>query len=155
MKWLKYPGLWIHIEETKMKRQYLSFSQRVQIYNFIQTVGMVKGEYWEYNEGWSDAKVAEQFKASLGNVITVRQELGKLKTFTGAVYFNRIAELEARIETLEQYGERIYTAKLTEINERLNRLEALLDRQVNVLLNANKELEAKINKLQLKEHFRA
>lgn len=116
-----------------MKRQYLTFSQRVQIYNFIKTVGKTNGEHWEYNEGWSDKRVAEQFKSSVGNVATIRMELGKLITGSGAPYSVKLAELEKRIA----------------------RLEYLLDEQVKILLNANKELETKVNRLQLKEHFSA
>jgi phage host-nuclease inhibitor protein Gam len=144
MKWLKFPGLWIEIKEDKVKqRQYLSFSQRVQIYNFIKTMGKVNGEHWEYNEGWSDQRVAEQFKVSHGNVATVRSELGKLRTYTGAPFAKKIAELEAKVERLEKALANdiaLYNAHTDKVND-INRKVA--------------DLEAKFSRLRLKEHFQA
>jgi hypothetical protein len=112
-----------------MKRQYLTFSQRVAIYNFIKTVGKANGEHWEYAEGWSDKRVAEQFKSSVGNVSTVRLELGKLMTGTGAPYSIRLGELETKVEEVKK--------------------------DCDYLKQSVNDLISRINKLALKEHFGA
>jgi hypothetical protein len=130
MMWLKYPGLWIEIKEPKVKqRQYLTFTRRMQIYNFIKTIGKASGEFWEYQNGWSDQRVAEQFEVSHGNVVTVRQELGKLKTYSGAPYAAKLKDLETMVIRHEEH--------------------------IAVLYANFKELEEKYNKLRLKEHFQA
>src|SRR4029077_8998511 len=129
MKWLKYPGLWIEIKEDKMKRQYLSFAQRVQIYNFVKTVGAVNGEHWEYKEGWSDQRVAEQFKASLGNVATVRQELGKLRTYSGAPYARKLETLSDQIISHEGIL-KVNCEDITRMRDDIKRLETMLNAQV-------------------------
>lgn len=120
-----------------MKRQYLTFSQRVQIYNFIKTVGKANGEHWEYAEGWSDRRVAEQFKSSVGNVATVRMELGKLMTGSGAPYSVKLAQLE------------------NIVNDHEKNLLPTICGEMERLKDKVKELEAKLSRVQLKEHFRA
>lgn len=86
-----------------MKKQYLNFGQRVEVYKFIEAIGKVNGEFWEYNEGWNDSKVAEHFKYTQGNVITVRMELGKLSNAPHAPYGLKIKDLEATVVRHEEH----------------------------------------------------
>lgn len=98
-----------------MKRQHLSFGQRVQIYNFIKTIGKVNDGLWIYNEGWSDARVAQQFKTSTTIVGAVRLELGKIINAPNAPYALKLADLEQRIAVLEN--------NLAELTLQLSRLK--------------------------------
>ena len=118
-----------------MERKYLSFGDRVQLYNFIKTLGEVKGDYWTYKEGWSDKKVAEKFNYSVGNVTSVRSELGRLQTYTGAPYAAKLGAVEHRMLELEGHYRELGAA-------------------IEAINNKIKEIENKMSKLSLREHFR-
>ena len=118
------------------QRQFLNFSKRVEIYNFIKTVGKIKDGYWVYDEGWSDQKVAQHKAVNVGNILPIRQELGKLRTFTGAPYSTKLKDLEATIVRHEEH------------------IADLFEKQKELIEKVN-ELAEKYNKLRLKEHFQA
>jgi hypothetical protein len=138
MRWLKSPGLWIEIKEPNMKqeRQYLKLAQKLEIYSFIKSVGEMDGEHFRYKTGWSDLAIAQKFGITLGNATTIRSEIGRLKIPAPVTPFGkRLNELEERLANLEKtVGGHTAT---------LYKLSAKYD-----------ELEAKFNRIQLKEHFR-
>jgi DNA polymerase III epsilon subunit-like protein len=115
-------------------RQSLTFSKRVEIYNFIKTIGKVVDGYWEYDKEWNDALVATHHKASQHNVAVIRMELGRIKTPTAHLVGPRIAKLEERVEHCEhelggyeriaERHERIILKLETEINELSRKLNA-------------------------------
>lgn len=102
-----------------MKKQYLTFGQRVEVYKFIESVGKVNGEFWEYNEGWNDSRVAEHFKYTQGNVITVRMELGKLSSAPHAPYGIKVKDLEATTVRHEEHIADLFR-KINELERKLN-----------------------------------
>jgi hypothetical protein len=104
-----------------MKKQYLTFSQRVEVYNFLKTVGEPNGEHWVYKEGWSDTKVAEKFQYTQGNVITVRMELGKLTSAPHGPYGIKVKDLEATVIRHEESIADLYK-KLNELGSKITSL---------------------------------
>jgi hypothetical protein len=100
----------------------MKFTQRVEIFNLIKSVGRVNEGYWEYIEGWNDKRVANQFKVSVSSVAGIRMELGRLRAAHDHLVGPRLVKLEETVDRLER--------KIT-------------------------ELEGRLTKLQLREHFSA
>jgi len=115
-------------------KQYLSFGERVKIYEFIKTVGKVEEGYWSYNHGWDDHMVSKQLGFTISNVTSVRLELGQLRR--AAPYVHAIPKLEKRMLELEGHYRELSDA-------------------FQAVSNKIKELSAKIDRLALREHFGA
>ena len=88
----------------------------IRISLMVQAAGKMDGKYWVYNEGWSDEMIAHKANASdetfsvaltADHVSGIRRNgFGRMKTESQSgknlpVAFQRIRELEARIEALE------------------------------------------------------
>lgn len=121
----------------KQERQYLKLAQKLEVYSFIKSVGDIDGEHFKYKPGWSDLAIAQKFNITLGNATTIRSEIGRLKIPAPVTPFvARLNEFEERLAKLEKtVGD--HTASLYKLSAKYE------------------ELEAKFNRIQLKEHFRA
>jgi len=115
-------------------KQYLRFGERVKIYEFIKTVGKLEEGYWTYNQGWDDNMVSKQLGFTPSNVTSVRLELGQLRR--AAPYTHAIPKLEKRMLDLEGHYREISDA-------------------MQAITNKVKEIDARIIKLGLREHFKA
>lgn len=82
---------------------------RAQIYAIAKTleaVGKVDGQYYEYNDKWSDRRVAETHKCTEHNVAGVRKQVfGPIsagqKPGSQSVLHQRLASIETRLDALE------------------------------------------------------
>jgi hypothetical protein len=112
-----------------MNRSSLTFPKRVEIYNFIKTVGKVVDGYWEYNEGWNDERIANNYKVSKHNVATIRAEHGKIKVPTAHLVGPRIKNLEAMLASFEtrlQENNHL-RAMISDLTRNLHGLERKID----------------------------
>lgn len=99
-----------------IKRNALTFEERLDIYEFLKTVCKKEGDYAEYIPGWTD--VAKQLGVKITNVQSIRMsKFGKTKDFkliddskdelpktkmTKAKLFERVEDLARRLEYLER-----------------------------------------------------
>lgn len=94
---------------VKAPRGRLTSDQRFTVYDFLKPILKVDGEYADYLDNWTDAKVAAHFGVSKWGVQYIRQDqFGKLKPFEGTrqepttAVGSRLDDLEKRLAFLEK-----------------------------------------------------
>jgi hypothetical protein len=93
----------------------MKFTQRVEIFNLIKSVGKINEGYWEYIDEWNDKRVADQFRVSVTSVAGIRKELGNLRAAHDHLIGPRMARLEETVDRLEK--------TVNELASRLNKLQ--------------------------------
>jgi hypothetical protein len=127
----------------------LSSKQAFAVMKLIEEHGKKEGDYWIYNEGWDDERVAAETDCNLFGVRHRRKEVfGNLRHGQTGTRVE-IAGLEARIATLELES-KTSRAERYKIEKRLEHLEKAL----NILLSApNRDAIPKEKLKALREHF--
>jgi hypothetical protein len=92
-----------------MAKNQLDYKARFAVGEAIKANGQMVGEYWVYNEGWSDERVAKELSVTEHNVGAARRALfGELKrgsppgTNPIARLFDNMAAMEARLAEVER-----------------------------------------------------
>jgi hypothetical protein len=92
----------------KIKNQ-LDYKARFALGEAIKANGQMVGEYWAYNDGWSDERVAKELAVTDNNVRAARLALfGELKrgsppgTNPIARLFDQMTAVEARLAEVER-----------------------------------------------------
>lgn len=91
------------------KRSFLSLAHQVRVAAIVkEVIAPAGGDFWQYLDGWNDARVAEEAQKREGiactsaNVLHVREELhGKLKPGGAGASLSLLAALEERVVKLE------------------------------------------------------
>lgn len=100
-----------------MTKRMLSKNMQFKVYEFLKTVGKKGDEdFWIYQDGWSDDKVAAHFLCSPSSVATIRSTMGRLRGPRGVrapglaakvgELSSRVEELTRKIDSLEGFAMR-------------------------------------------------
>lgn len=132
-----------------MSRSRLSAFQSFQVLKLIESNGKMNGEFFVYNDGWSDSKIASDLNVDVDSVFYRRKKVfGNLK-----LYNSNIVELVSNISSLE-----LSIKDLKVSNFKLDDRMRCIEKAVNVLLNEMSSVpnKSKINPdtlVSLKKYF--
>jgi hypothetical protein len=88
---------------VKPPRGRLTQGERFKVYDFLKAHLKVDGEYADYIDNWTDAKVAAHFDVSRWGVQYIRQEaFGKLKPYEGSRFESLPLGIVARLDDVEK-----------------------------------------------------
>lgn len=85
-----------------MKKQTLTFSEKLKIHDHLKRVLTKNGDIWQYAPGVDDHTVGEMFGVKPGIIIRLRQEaFGEIRTPRLSGPSSK--ELETRVTAIEEY----------------------------------------------------
>ncbi len=122
----------------------MTVQQTFGILKMLEANGKKVGEYWEFNDGWSDERIAREFKVPATAVAYRRKEaFGQLRRGSR---FDGNPELAAKLETLETSAQATRVA-IYKLEKRCEALEKTLNALMTapnreVLMDKIKDLQA-------------
>lgn len=131
-----------------MKKVHLTGAKEYHLNKTIEAHGKREGDYWEYEVGWDDQRVADEVGVAVYHVSKRRRDIfGDIRS--RAPNKDGLLALAAKVETLE-LGARTLRVADYEMGKRVEALEKAL----NILLSApNRDGIPKEKLEELRNHF--